>query len=589
MLNRPMTWPHNNSHGVTVHASCVQPQALQICMNTIYTMAIPSRIKFALSTLTATGLFLTACSTDGGSDSETPSSADAVKGGTLVYASGDAEPTCLDPHVGGNYPQGLIAAQYLETLFTKNEDGEIIPWLAESSEVSEDGLTHTIKVREGITFHDGTELTAQAIKANIEHLQDPDTASSTGYLAVQKVDEVEVTDTYTADLHLSAPDNALEESLSMHWAAIQSPKGMERSQEENCADPAGTGPFKVDSWDRQQQVNLVRNEDYVWPSDNERDGDEAYLDGISWRFIPETSTRYAALQSGEVHVIDNAQPDTIQSADKDDAIDHLDAPRPGASNRIELNSSKPPFDDAKVREAFIRAVDVDSGIEALYFDTAERSYSLLSSVEPLSYSDDSLFTHDVDQAKKLLDEAGWDETDDDGVRIKDGERLEIVMPVSTNQSVPAEQSLFEQFQNQASEVGFDMKINLLDLSSWYGDLAEHNYNLVSAPYTKVGPSVLRILYHSDSIEPAPSGYFANNAQVDIPELDENLVEAEQTSDDDEREKLYESAQKTVLEDYYVMPLYDQQNHFLYSSDVKGMGETSATAAPIYHNVWIDQN
>src|SRR5690625_7341635 len=76
--------------------------------------------------------------------------------------------------------------------------------------------------------------------------------------------------------------------------------------------------------------------------------------------------------------------------------------------------------------------------------------------------------------------------------MKDGERLEIVMPVSTNQSVPAEQSLFEQFQAQAAEVGFDMQINLLDLSSWYADLAEHNYNLVSAPYTKVGPSVLRI-------------------------------------------------------------------------------------------------
>ena len=466
-------------------------------------------------------------------------------------------------------------------------DGQTIPWLAETSEVSEDGLTHTISVTEGITFHDGTPLTSEAIKANIEHLQDPETASSTGFLAVEKVEEIEIVDELTADLHLSAPDNALEESLSMHWTAIQSPEALARDVQENCADPVGTGPFMVDSWEREQQVNLVRNDDYVLPVESDRENDQAYLDGITWRMIPEAATRYAALQSGEVDVIDNAQPDTIQSAE-DANIGHLDSPRPGAANRLELNSSQAPFDDVLVREAFMRSVDVDGGIEALYFDTAPRSHSLLSSVEPLGYSDESLFTQDVEQANELLDEAGWTERDDDDVRMKDGERLEIVMPVSTNQSVPAEQSLFEQFQSQASEVGIDMQINLLDLSSWYAALSEHNYDLVSAPYTKVGPSVLRILYHSDSIEPAPSGYFANNAQVDIPELDETLVQAEETTDDDERAELYEQAQQTVLEDHYVLPLYDQQNHFLYSADVQNMGDTSAIAAPEYYNVWLDQ-
>lgn len=538
-----------------------------------------------LATAAIGGLVLAGCgNTDSADDQAT---GEPQTGGTLVYASGDAEPDCLDPHYGGNYPQGLISTQYLETLFTTDENGETIPWLAESSDVSEDGLTHTITLTDGITFHDGTELTSEAIKANIEHLQDPDTASSTGFLAVEKVEEVEIVDELTAELHLSAPDNALEESLSMHWTAIQSPDALARDVQENCEDPVGTGPFQVDSWDREQQINLVRNEDYVQPVESDRDDDLAYLDGITWRIIPEAATRYAALQSGEVHVIDNAQPDTIQSAE-DANLGHLDSPRPGASNRVELNSSQAPFDDELVREAFIRSVDVNGGIEALFFDTAPRSYSLLSSVEPLGYSDESLFEQDVEQANALLDEAGWTERDDDNVRMKDGERLEIAMPVSTNQSVPAEQSLFEQFQAQAAEVGFDMQINLLDLSSWYADLAEHNYDLVSAPYTKVGPSTLRILYHSDSIEPAPSGYFANNAQVDIPEVDQMLEDAEETSDEDERADLYEQAQQRILEDYYVLPLYDQQNHFLYSADVQNMGDTSAIAAPEYYNVWLDQ-
>ncbi|MDN5704392.1 MAG: ABC transporter substrate-binding protein [Yaniella sp.] len=545
---------------------------------------LSSHLKI-LATAVLGGLALAGCGNSDSADGET--TGEPQSGGTLTYASGDAEPDCLDPHYGGNYPQGLIATQYLETLFTKDEDGQTIPWLAETSEVSDDGLTHTISVTDGITFHDDTPLTSEAIKANIEHLQDPETASSTGFLAVEKVEEIEIVDELTADLHLSAPDNALEESLSMHWTAIQSPEALARDVQENCADPVGTGPFMFDSWEREQQVNLVRNDDYVLPVESDRENDQAYLDGITWRMIPEAATRYAALQSGEVDVIDNAQPDTIQSAE-DANIGHLDSPRPGAANRLELNSSQAPFDDVLVREAFMRSVDVDGGIEALYFDTAPRSHSLLSSVEPLGYSDESLFTQDVEQANELLDDAGWTERDDDDVRMKDGERLEIVMPVSTNQSVPAEQSLFEQFQSQSAEVGFDMQINLLDLSSWYAALGEHNYDLVSAPYTKVGPSVLRILYHSDSIEPAPSGYFANNAQVNIPELDETLVQAEETTDDDERAELYEQAQRTVLEDHYVLPLYDQQNHFLYSADVQNMGDTSAIAAPEYYNVWLDQ-
>ncbi|MFY9679826.1 ABC transporter substrate-binding protein [Glutamicibacter protophormiae] len=546
------------------------------------------RARRLLSSAAAFGIasiVLAGCSSSSGTGSA--QDATPVSGGTLVYASGDAEPSCLDPHVGGNYPQALVASQYLESLFTKDSEGKIIPWLAESTEVSEDGLTRTITLREGITFTDGSELTAQAIKANIEHLQDPNTASSTGYLAVGKVDQVKVLDERTAELKLSAPDNALLESLSMPWTAIQSPAALERDQATNCAAPVGTGPFKVQSWEHQQAVNLVRNENYVPPvADPSRTQPTAYLDGITWRFIPEAATRYAALASGEVDVIDNAQPDTIASAAQGGTLGHLDAPRPGASNRLELNSSKAPFNDAKVREAFIRSVDVNAGITSLFFDTAKRSYSLLSSVEPLGISDEALFTADPAKANSLLDQAGWTERDADGYRAKDGKRLSVTFPVSTNQSVPAEQSLFEQFQASAKAVGFEVKIELLDLSSWYGALAEHDYDLVSAPYTKVGPSVLRILYHSDSTVPAPSGYFANNAQVKNPALDKLLTEAEQTDDEAQRAQLYARAQKIVLEGYYVLPLYDQQNHFLYGAQVKGMGATTSVSSPIYTDVFL---
>ncbi|MGB9035143.1 MAG: ABC transporter substrate-binding protein, partial [Paeniglutamicibacter sp.] len=346
---------------------------------------------------------------ESGNDAGTP-----VAGGTLVYASGDAEPSCLDPHVGGNYPQALVSSQYLETLYTKDAEGKLIPWLAEDSTVSQDGLTRTLKIREGIKFTDGTALDAAAVKANFEHLLDPKTASSTGYLALGKIDSMKALDAATLELKLKSPDNSLLESFSMPWVAIESPTALKRSQEENCAAPVGTGPFKVESWKKQDAVNLVRNEDYVQPVATDGHEGAAYLDGITWRFIPEAATRYAALQAGEVQVIDNAQPDTIAAAIKLQTIKHLDAPRPGASNRIELNSSKAPFNDSKVREAFIHAVNVDAGIDSLFFGTAPRSYSPLSSVEPLAYSAEPLFAYDPAKAGELLDSAGWTERDSEG-------------------------------------------------------------------------------------------------------------------------------------------------------------------------------
>ncbi|MGX5694563.1 ABC transporter substrate-binding protein [Agromyces soli] len=502
-------------------------------------------------------------------------------GGTLVYATGDAEPSCLDPHVGGNYPQALIAGQYLESLVSLDESREVIPWLATEWQVSDDGLTWDFTLRDDVEFTDGTPFDAAAVKANIEHLQNPDTQSSTGYLAVGKVDSVEVVSPTVARFHLTAPDSALLESLAQPWTAMESPAGIERGMDENCQAPVGTGPFVVDEWVPQDHVSLVRNADYHGgPADRGRDG-AAYLDGIQWRFIPDSASRYAALQAGEVDIIDNAQPDTLAQAEQNGSLVEIDAPRPGASNRLELNSGQAPFDDERVREAFIRAADVNDGIDGLFFGTAERSYSVLSSVEPLAYSDPSLFESSLDEANALLDEAGWTARDADGTRMKDGARLTVRFPVSTNQSIPAEQSLFEQVQANAKDAGFDVQLEPLDLSSWYGALFAHDYELVSAPYTKIGPDVLRILYHSDSITPAPSGYFANLAQLSNPELDALLTEAASQTDPEEREALYEQAQQIILGGYYALPLYDQQNHFLHSPKLQG-----ARALPTVSTPWF---
>jgi peptide/nickel transport system substrate-binding protein len=538
----------------------------------------------AAAILSTAVLVLSACApaaTDSAGDEPVP-------GGTLTYASGDAEPTCLDPHVGGNYPQALISSQYLEPLVSRDDDGTIIPWLASSWSESEDGLTWDFTLRDDVEFTDGSPLDAEAVQANVAHVQDPATGSSTGYLALQKVVGTEALEPQVVRFHLNEPDSALLESLSQPWVAIQSPAALARSQDENCASPVGTGPFVVESWTKQDSVTLVRNDGYAGgPADAGHTG-PAYLEKIVWRFIPESASRYAALQSGEVDVIDNAQPDTIVQAEKSGSVTHLDAPRPGASNRIELNSGKAPFDDALVREAFVRSANVDDAVQSLFFGTTDRSASALSSAESLAVSRPDLFAYDPDEANDLLDSAGWRERDADGYRVKNGARLTVVFPVSTNQSIPAEQSLFEQIQATAKETGFDVKLQPMDLSSWYTALGANEYDAVSAPYTKVGPDVLRFLYHSAGITPAPSGYFANHAQVRDPDIDDLLTQASRVSDADERASLYEEAQNLLLQGFYLLPLYDQQNHYLLGSGVKGTRALPTVSTPTFYDTWLQR-
>lgn len=533
-----------------------------------------ARLTAVLSLLVAGGLVLASCSTGGGE------SAEPQDGGTLVYASGDAEPTCLDPHVGGNYPQALVSTQYLEPLVGRDTSGQIQPWLAAEWSVSDDGLTWEFVLQPDLTFTDGTAFDAEAVKANIEHLKDPETASSTGYLAVEKVAEVEAVDDDVVRFHLSEPDSALLESLSQQWTAMQSPAGMARGQEENCLAPIGTGPFIVEEWVVQDHISFVRNEDYRTPAPHAEHDGSAYLEAIEWRFIPDAATRQAALTSGEVHVIDNPQPDAIVAAEASDDLGHIDAPRPGSVNRLELNAGHAPFDDPRVREAFIRAADPEPGIDTLYLGTVTRSSSPLASTEITAVSEPDLFVTDVAAAHDLLDDAGWVERDDDGVRTKDGQRLTVRFPVSTNQSVAAEQSLFEQIQANAAAVGFEVVLDPTDLSTWYGTLAADEYEVVSAPYTKVGPDVLRILYHSDGIVPAPSGYFANHAQIADAELDAILDEAAATIDEQQRAELYAQAQRIVLESFVILPLYDQQNHFL-TREVTGVSVLGTVATPSF--------
>ena len=531
-----------------------------------------SRRGAALAALVpAAALVLASCSSD-----DSSSSAEQQDGGTLVYATGDAEPTCLDPHVGGNYPQAMLTTQVLEPLVGRDAEGEILPWLATGWEISEDGLTWDFTLAEGITFTDGTPFDAEAVKVNVEHLQDPATQSSTGYLALAKVSEVEVVDATHARFHLTEPDSALAESLSQPWLAIESPTGIARGMDANCAAPVGTGPFVVESWTPQQQVDLVRNDDYATSAPEATHEGAAHLDRIVWRFIPDAATRYAALQSGEVQVIDNPQPDAIATAQAGGDISDVDAPRPGSVNRLELNSGQAPFDHVRIREAFVRAADVDPGIESLYAGTVTRSYSPLSSSEPMAVSDDSLFGTDPAAADDLLDEAGWTERDAEGYRTKDGKRLSARWIAYT--PVPDDRTaLANAIQADLKDIGFEVVREVLEPGAYNAQYGPKTFDLTDWGFSGVDPDLLRSHLHTDG--------FQNASQVSDPEIDTLLDTAVAVSDQGERDALYTQLQEWNATHTAIVPLYSPSAITAVGERLSGL-DYDLYGRPLFYDVTV---
>jgi peptide/nickel transport system substrate-binding protein len=548
------------------------------------------RLPLALSTV-AVLFALTACGGAVHADSAAGATGDPVSGGTLVYATGDTEPACLDPIVSGNVPQALVSTQYLEPLFFQDEDGEIEPWLAKSWKWSKDRLALDITVRQDVHFTDGQQLNAETIVENVAYIKDPETLSSTGILAVEKVDSVEKIDEFTARLHLSEPDNALLEHFAQVWVPIQSQKALARGAEANCLSPVGTGPFKVESWSKQQEVVLTRNDDYHTPSPTAGHAGPAYLEKIIWRFLPDHAARFAALQSGEVDVIDVLQPQNAVAAKADPALDTLIGSRPGHVVNLTLNTTEGPFNDVRVREAFVRSVDVDAALKSIFMSTVPRSNSVLSSITKFNRQNPDAYSTDVDKANRLLDEAGWTARDSEGYRTKDGQRLSTTAIQTEAVLVPV--SVFEQFQHSAKAVGLELVISQEEPASFNAKRYAWDYGVSPLYYTKNSPSVLNIVYDSAHIPSViEGGYHANNNGLAGPAadaIDVALRKAAVTGNEKERGELYAEAQELIDAQYLSLPIFDQQTRLGFRSDVEGVKLLSPLGMPTFYDTWLDRS
>lgn len=530
-------------------------------------------LQRGLSAIMLAGLLLTAC---GGAApaAEKPSveataapatEAPAVSGGVMTVGI-PVEPETLDPGDAVYVQEQFILQSLFDSLLSISPDGELHPGLATKWEPNADYSEFTFTLRQDVTFHDGTPFKADAVKASFDHIVSDAVLESGGKSLLQDHAYVEtvVVDDFTVTVKFGASYPLFLRDAARQWLSISSPAALEKFGTDYGRNPVGTGPFKFVQWDAQSQIVLERNPDYNWAPEFAKGQGPASLDQVVFRILPEAATRLTAFETGEIQMA--GEPPAL------DAISLVDAGKaslqnfaqPGVPAILMINSAKAPTDDINVRRAMILAVNQDELATTAFQNLGLPAYSVVS---PTTWGYDEkaagMYRHNLDEAKRLLEESGWVDSDGDGIREKNGEKLTVDWPDN-----PAWSEAFNELLiGYLAEAGIELGYRSMDDNAAYTELLDGNYSLVYMYWTRPDPSPLRYLFHSDGINGAGSAWtnYVN------PDLDAALADADTNTDEAARKADYVKAQNIIMENALALPMFTVNTSYLIAPSVQGFG------------------
>lgn len=507
---------------------------------------------------------------------------DDKSGGSISYGV-NKEGDMLDPHVGSSrYDYAMFANIYDSLLYWDPDDQVPVPWLAESVEANDDYTKFTITLREDVTFHDGTPLNAEAVKFNFDRIVDPDTESAAaagdmpGYVGTTVVDD------FVAEVEFSSPNAIFEEALCGRVGMMNSPTAIEeKGHEDFIIAPVGTGPFMFVEWVERDRVVLERNPDYAWPNPDSTNDGPAYLDEVIYRFIPEDTARSTALERGEIDGTMRLPFQDVEKFEGDTNFQTRTDVLPGTGVMLVVNASRPPLDDIRVRQALQHLNDGEMISEVGYFGVSPAHDGSILSPPNASFVDLSdMYDFNVDKADELLDEAGWDEKDDDGIRMKDGEKLEIKYIGFTSEQT---QRIMEYVQSEYLKAGIDLEIELTDGPAIQKARQEGEHDICHLTWI-CNENFLRALFHSENI-----GDGWNFTHTPDSTLDSMLEDADATLDWDERLEKYGEIQRYILEEAMIVPTVYQVNTVGLRSGIEGFRKESMSVEPPYfQETWLSE-
>ncbi|MGO1544424.1 MAG: ABC transporter substrate-binding protein [Gulosibacter sp.] len=479
---------------------------------------------------------------------------------TITYAH-EQEPPCL---WGGWVQQAYTSRQVFDYLVSYGDGGEIVPWLATSWEESADRKTITFTLRENVTFTDGDRFDADAVVANY-----PAWAATIGWHNFTYMTEFTKVDDFTVELHLSEPNPEIYSILANGHYGFQSPSSLaNNSAEQQCLQPIGTGPWIVEEWHRGEGISFVRNDDYEWAPGNAEHNGPAYVERLEWKFVPDATTRWGALQSGEVDIA--YQPHSSQWQAAQEQFQTMSYVATGRPQGLTFNVAQGPFTDQRVRQAFVHAIDRESIVETVYRGSVpyEGNGSLSQSTALYLNVNDS-YDFDIDQANQLLDEAGWTDRDGDGYRIKDGERLKARLPYNQGIVTTEGSVVLQVIQDQVKAVGIEVElIPLTQTAAFAGAYSGVDEKEISFGYwVWPSPSILDITFN-DSLNGAWNGN--NTSFFSDDEIEAQILAAQREPDPALRQEKFEELQAWFDEQAIAVGVYAFTYNVAFSNDLEGI-------------------
>lgn len=522
--------------------------------------------------LVVASLMLVACGAPAPSAPQAQSEAGAetpATGGTLTIGLG-SEPETLDPGDGVYVQEQFVLISLFDSLLSMAPDTTLHPGLASSWEVNDDYTEFTFNLRQDVTFHDGTPFTAAAVKASFDHIVSDAVLESGGktLLVDHQYTETEVVDDYTAVVKFAAPYPTFLRDAARQWLSISSPAALEQYGTAYGRNPVGTGPFRFVRWDAQSQVVLERNPDYNWAPEFAAHQGPALLDQVIFRFLPEAATRLTAFQTGEILVASEPPAlDAIALSESGEGVLETFA-QPGIPAIMMINTEKAPTDDPNVRKAMILSLNHEEFVQTAFQQLGIPSYSVLS---PTTWSFDeeaaNLYRYNAEEAARLLAESGWTDSDGDGILDKDGQKLTIDYITSPIW----EEAFNELLAGYLTKAGFDVQMRAMDDAGIAAEGAAGSYSMLYIYWTRADPSPLRILFHSENID-GGAAYTRFRDAV----LDRVLADGDTQTDETVREQDYVTAQRIIMENALVLPLFTVNTSYLnapsvqnFSFDVEG--------------------
>ncbi|MGP3535372.1 ABC transporter substrate-binding protein [Microbacterium sp. RD1] len=463
---------------------------------------MPRRTALAASALILAGALALASCSGGGASPSPSTNGDPDPDATLTVGL-VLEPTNLDiRHTSGAALEQILIDNVYEGLVTRTQENEIVESLASAYTVSDDGLTYTFTLNDGITFHDGTPLTAADVVTSLQQVKDdPEIVGNAEFAGVASI---AASDESTVVITLSEPNQNFLFTLTGPAGLVF--KTGDTTDMQTAAN--GTGPFTLSAWNRGDSIELTRNDSY-W-------GEKAGVAEVVLQYIPDFTAGVNAALDGSLDVLTAVQPDLAPQLDGVDGFT-LTEGQTTDKGTLAFNNQRAPLDDPRVREALRLAVDHEALAEAQ--GAAETLYGPIPPLDP-GYEDLSdVVSYDPDRARELLEEAGVEDLS-----------LTLTVPSFYGATVP--QVLVSAYD----EIGVNLEVDSVEFAAWLQDV-----------YTNKDYDLSFVLH----VEPRDFGNFADPDYYfgyDNPEVQDLYAQALASTDEEESDALLAEAARIVSED-----------------------------------------